>query len=432
MTWTYARNQVGEIAGHSWSNDAYQWGGLPNGTRAYSVNGLNQYTQAAGATLSYDANANLTGDGTWTYGYDLDNRLKSAAKTELSATLAYDAEGRLRQSAIGGTTTNLAYDGTDLVAEYNSAGRLLRRYVHGPGIDAPLVVYEGSATTNKTWLYADHLGSIVAQASSAGTRTALYRYGPFGEPDVTSGQRFRYTGQPLIGALGLYYYKARFYSPSLGRFLQTDPIGYADDLNLYAYAGNSPISFNDPSGLLAADAAKLAGKLGEAVDDYVQGGYGRQFAQAVQDGDTSAALTYFAASFLSIGMTVESGGSSSALRGVAQSAAKGEAGRFADLAARGVKGDNLTPHHMPQAAAGFTSRADGGALMMPEAEHILTRTYGFKGAVTAKQEAGMKFRAVLAKDMGDVRSIGGAQYNQGLQELLSYYRTNFPELMMKR
>ncbi|WP_050750275.1 DUF6531 domain-containing protein [Allochromatium vinosum] len=193
VTWTYARNQVGEIAGHSWSNDAYQWDGLPNGTRAYSVNGLNQYTQAAGATLSYDANANLTGDGTWTYGYDLDNRLKSAAKTGLSATLAYDAEGRLRQSAIGGTTTNLAYDGTDLIAEYNSAGSLLRRYVHGPGIDAPLVVYEGSATTNKTWLYADHLGSIVAQASSAGTRTALYRYGPFGEPDVTTGQRFRYT-----------------------------------------------------------------------------------------------------------------------------------------------------------------------------------------------------------------------------------------------
>ena len=125
VTWTYTRNQAGEIASHSWSNDAYQWSGLPNGTRTYSANGLNQYTQAAGATLSYDANANLTGDGTWTYTDDLDNRLRSAAKTGLSATLAYDAEGRLRQTAIAGTTTSLAYDGTDLIAEYNSASTLL-------------------------------------------------------------------------------------------------------------------------------------------------------------------------------------------------------------------------------------------------------------------------------------------------------------------
>ena len=143
------------------------------------------------------------------------------------------------------------------------------------------------------------------------------------EPDVTTGQRFRYTGQPLIGALGLYYYKARFYAPSLGRFLQTDPIGSADDLNLYAYAGNSPISFSDPSGLFVTDAATLTGKLGDAVDDYVQGGYGRPFAQAVRDGDPAAALMYFGASVLSIGMTVGSDGSSSALRGVAQSVAIG-------------------------------------------------------------------------------------------------------------
>jgi hypothetical protein len=111
--------------------------------------------------------------------------------------------------------------------------------------------------------------------------------------------------------------------------------------------------------------------------------------------------------------------------------AKGEAGRFADLAARAVKGDKLTPHHMPQAAAGFTSRADGGAFMLPEAEHMLTRTYGFRGAITAQQEAGMAFRDVLARDIRDVRSIGGTQYNQGLRDLLDYYRRSFPELVKK-
>src|SRR5690606_32431156 len=70
LTYTYTRNQVQAITGLSWSNDAYQWGGAANGTKSYTANGLNQYTQAAGATLGYNANGNLTGDGVWSYGYD--------------------------------------------------------------------------------------------------------------------------------------------------------------------------------------------------------------------------------------------------------------------------------------------------------------------------------------------------------------------------
>jgi RHS repeat-associated protein len=155
--------------------------------------------------------------------------------------------------------TNLRYDGTDLVAEYNSAGTLLRRYVHGPGVDEPLVWYEGTGTTDKRWLYADHPGTIVGQANAAGTSTAIHSYGPYGEPNVATGVRFRYTGQQYLGGLNLYYYKARFYSPALGRFLQTDPIGTADDLNLYAYVGNNPVNRVDPLGFSSWEAGALSG-----------------------------------------------------------------------------------------------------------------------------------------------------------------------------
>ena len=89
-----------------------------------------------------------------------------------SSTLAYDTEGRLRQSVIAAVTTQLTYDSQDLVAEYNAAGALQRRYVHGPGVDEPLVVYEGTTTTDKSWLYADHLGSIVGTANATGASTA--------------------------------------------------------------------------------------------------------------------------------------------------------------------------------------------------------------------------------------------------------------------
>jgi len=257
VQYTYVRNQIRELKSVTWSNNIYQWAGAAPGTQSYAANGLNQYTTAAGASLTYDTNGNLKTDGTWTYGYDLDNRLKTASKTvapAVSATLAYDAEGRLRQTAIGANTLNLLYDGTALVAEYDAAGTaVLRKYVHGPGVDEPIVWYEGATATAKNWLYKDHLGSVVATANATGASTATYTYGPFGEPNVTTGLRFRYTGQQLISELGLYYYKARFYSPRLGRFLQGDLIGYKDDQNLYAYVKNNPINLNDATGTVAGE-----------------------------------------------------------------------------------------------------------------------------------------------------------------------------------
>jgi RHS repeat-associated protein len=124
------------------------------------------------------------------------------------------------------------------------------------------------------------------------------------------------------------------------------------------------------------------------------------------------------------------GGEGFALRlGARAAVTAGEAGSFASLDARAVVGDGLTPHHLPQAALGFTTRGEGGALVMRAEEHALTRTYGTLGRGTARTEAGLPFRDVLARDIRDVRQIVGPKYDNGLRQLLQYYYENHPELI---
>jgi RHS repeat-associated protein len=165
--------------------------------------------------------------------------------------LVYDPLGRLFQTSGGAAgITQFLYDDDALIGEYDGGGYMLHRYIHGPakGVDDPLIWYHNAASGWRRALVSDQQGSIIAVADMYGSPVATNAYDEYGIPGANNQGRFQYTGQAWIPELGMYHYKSRVYSPTLGRFLQVDSIGYEGGINLYAYVDNDPVNQEDPTG----------------------------------------------------------------------------------------------------------------------------------------------------------------------------------------
>jgi RHS repeat-associated protein len=227
----------------------------PDGNDWYEYATGNLLVKDSSASYQYDANGNLImmqGADWWVaYEYDYENRLTRVTDSGgMDVSYKYGPMGRRIEKDVLGTVTRYFYDGEDIAFEYSPGGAVGNVYVHGPGVDEPLGLVQ---TRGMYYYHADGLGSIIGITDASASLVQSYEYDSFGNLKDRKNrvkQPYAYTGREYDRETGLYYYRARYYMPEIGRFISADPVS---SVNLYTYVENRPIGAVDPWGLTRAD-----------------------------------------------------------------------------------------------------------------------------------------------------------------------------------
>ncbi len=212
----------------------------------------NKISAVGGSSITYDSSGNYLTSGTSGYTWNAASQLATASVSGTPVgTYTYNASNQRTKKVAGGNTVQYVYGLNGLLyGEYTNAGTLIREYVYLN--DAPLAQIDAGTPEVLTYLHPDHLGTPQYGTDTGGSQVwfiSTDSYG-VGTPSGSATVNLRMPGQYYDSESGLFYNWNRYYSPDIGRYISSDPIGLEGGLNTFNYAGVSPLMYVDPEGTL--------------------------------------------------------------------------------------------------------------------------------------------------------------------------------------